>query len=342
MPTDESILHPVAIPQVMINFAAGYGVDSETCLLGTGISEAQLQDAETLIRREQEMRLVENIMLALPEVPALGFELGLQYNVATFGIWGFALRTSRNLREVVQHALRYLPLSTAYCAFTAFNEGGEFGVQADASSIPQHLRQFLLERDTATGIHLMRELSLAGIEIQRIEYEGPAPDYAGRIAELCGLAPSYGCARNAVVLRSQDADIPLPMYDPHLVRMLEEQCRAQLQRRQVTGVAGQVRQQLLGRLGLVASVEDMARALAMAPRSLRRKLEEEGTSYRNLVENERKQMATQLLSSTDMKLDEMALQLGYTDTASFTRAFRRWMGCSPGSFRSEKRNTDKV
>lgn len=341
MSTDESILHPIAIPQVMVNFAAGYGVDSETCLLGTGISEAQLKDAEVLIRREQEMRLVENLMLALPEVPALGFELGMQYNVATFGIWGFALRTSRNLREVIKHALRYLPLSTAYCAFSVFSEGEDFGIQADASSIPQHLRQFLLERDMATGINLLRELSLAGIEIQRLEYEGAAPDYADRITALCGVMPCYHSRRNAVVLRRQDADVPLPMYDPHLVRLLEEQCRTQLQRRQVAGVAGQVRQQLLGPLGLVASFEDMASALAMAPRSLRRKLEDEGTSYRNLVEDERKQMATQLLTATDMKLDEMALQLGYTDTASFTRAFRRWMGCSPGSFRNANQQASK-
>ncbi len=323
-----------------MNFAASYGVDKETCLLGTGVTEEQLQNADTLIHREQEMRLVENLMLALPEVPALGFELGLQYNVATFGIWGFALRPSRNLREVAQRALRYLPLSTAYCEFTAFTDGDDFGVRADASGIRQHLRQFLLERDTATGINLLRELSLAGIEIQRLEYEGPAPDYAPQIAELCGVTPRYNCAHNAVVLRKTDADIPLPMYDAQLVRLLEDQCRAQLERRQLGGVAGQVRQQLLGSLGLIASFEDMAKALNMAPRSLRRRLEDEGCSYRSLVENERKQLAEQLLTSTDMKLDELALQLGYTDTASFTRAFRRWFDCSPGSFRSAQRKTD--
>ena len=340
MSNSESILHPIAIAQVMVNFAATHGVDSETCLLGTGIKESQFQEADGLIRREQEMRLVENLMLALPETPALGFELGLQYNVATFGIWGFALRTSRNLRDVVRCALRYLPLSTAYCSFSAFTENNEFGIQADASPIPQYLRQFLLERDTATGINLLRELSLAGIEILRIEYEGPAPDYAWRIEELCGVMPVYKSARNAVVLRKEDAEVPLPMYDAHLVRLLEDQCRAQLERRSVAGIAGQVRQQLLGPLGLVASFEDMAKALNMAPRSLRRKLEEEGSSYRTLVEDERKQLADRLLVSTDMKIDELALQLGYTDTASFTRAFRRWHGVSPGAYRNSKKSAD--
>ncbi|MDD3763568.1 MAG: AraC family transcriptional regulator [Nevskiales bacterium] len=328
-----AVLHPVAIGQVMVNFAARYGVDAETCLLGTDISEAQLRDPDALIERAQEMRLVENLILALPEVPALGFELGLQYNVATFGILGFALRISRNLREAVHHALRFLPLSTAYCRFELVPDPGVFGVSLDPSGIPHHLRQFLLERDSATALNLLRELSLAGINIQRLEYQGPEPEYADRITALCGMAPHYGSTRNAIIVRSEDAEIPLPMYDAHLVRLLEDQCRAQLQRRQVTGVTGQVRQLVLGPLGLVASLEDAAEKLAMSPRSLRRKLEEEGTTFRAIVDTERKQLAAQLLQGSDMKLDELALQLGYGDTASFTRAFRRWFDQSPGEYR---------
>ncbi|HEY0914276.1 MAG TPA: AraC family transcriptional regulator [Solimonas sp.] len=333
MSAEASFQHPVAIAQVMVNFGARHGADAATCLLGTGIGEAQLRDAEALIAREQEMRLVENLILALPQVPALGFELGLQYNVATFGIWGFVMRISRNLREATQSALRYLPLSTAYCQLSLFTDEREFGVCADPSTIPQHLRQFLLERDMATAVNLLRELGLQGLHVQRLEFQGRAPAHAARIAELCGIAPQYGSARNALVLRREDAEAPLPMYDARLVRLLEDQCRIQLEHRQVAGVTGQVRRLLLGPLGFVASLEDVAQQLAMAPRSLRRRLEEEGSSFRDLVETERKQAATQLLEGTEMKIEEMALQLGYGDTASFTRAFRRWFGRAPGEYR---------
>lgn len=70
MSADAAILHPVVISQVMIHFAARHGVGMETCLLGTDISPEQLQQADTLIHRQQEMRLVENLMLALPDQPA--------------------------------------------------------------------------------------------------------------------------------------------------------------------------------------------------------------------------------------------------------------------------------
>jgi len=337
MSSTATLLHPVVISQVMINLASRYGVDSATCLLATGIDEADLRDADALITREQEMRLVENLMLALPHVPALGFELGLQYNVSTFGIWGFALRSSRTLREAMQRAVRYLPLSTAYCRFSLVDDAQGFGWVVDPESVPRHLRQFLLERDTATGINLLKELGLAGISVRALEYTCPAPDYAPQIAALAGITPRYGRPRNALILSRADAERRLPMYDANLVSLLDAQCQSQLTLRQSSDLTGKVRLQLLGSLGLATSLEEVALQLAMSPRSLRRKLEREHTTFRGVVEDERKLLAERLLQSTTMKLDEMALQLGYADTASFTRAFRRWFGHSPGEYRSQRR-----
>ncbi len=332
------ILHPVAIPQVMINFAANHGIDQDTCLQGTDITEKVLLDSEALITRTQEMRLIENLILALPDVPALGFKLGQQYNIATFGIWGFALRTSRTLRDAATRALQYLPLSTAYCRVYQFEDADHYGLGMDPESIPPHLRQFLLERDMATGLNLMKELSLAGVSVTSTEFQGKPPEYADLIETLSGLKPMYNSTRNAMKIQLKDVDRPLPTFDANLVRMLDEQCRMQLERRQRTGLAEQVRRQLLGSLGLVAALDDVANALALSPRSLRRKLEQENTSFRLIVDDERRQIALQLLTCSNMILDELAIHLGYTDTASFTRAFRRWMGCSPGEYRKNNSN----
>lgn len=267
----------------------------------------------------------------------MSFELGLQYSIATFGIWGFALRTSRTLYEALQHALRYLPLSTAYCRIDLLQRPQQLGLRLDPSGIPRHLRQWLLERDMATAIHLLREISLSGVELQGLSFQvNGSPADAQRITALCGVAPQYSAADNALWISRAAADIPLPTYDPHLVRLLEDQCRLQLERRQHGGVVGQVRAQLLGRLGLVAGIEEVAKALNLSPRSLRRKLDAEGSSFRQLLEDERRQLAEQLLRNTQMTLDELAIHLGYADTAGFTRAFRRWHACAPGEFRKRR------
>lgn len=329
-------LHPVVISQVIVNFAADFGIDKETCLLGTGISEAQLQDSEALISSQQEMTLIENLILALPNEPALGFKLGLQYQLSTFGAWGFALRTSHTLREALATGLRYLPLSTAYCRLRLFEENGFFTVVFAADLIPSLLRQFLLERDMATSINIISELSLAGVKLSCIEFEGEPPSYAHDIESICGFKPVYRSSRNAMTVTVEEAGRLLPTYDAQLVRLMDEQCRQQLQHRQQTGITGQVRQQLLGSLGLVASLEQVAEALAMSPRNLRRKLEQENTSFKVLLDQERQQIAKQLLHGSQMKLDELAFHLGYTDTASFSRAFKRWENCSAGEYRKNR------
>ncbi len=337
MNSGAEILHPIAISQVMLNFAASLGVSADTCLLGTGIEANHLCDSEALIGREQEMRLVENLMLALPEEPALGFKLGLQYNVSTFGIWGFALRTSRTLYEALRHALRYLPLSTAYCRMDILEQGDMLGISMDAREIPRHLREFLLERDMATATNLVREISLSGVHIQDMTLQVPVLEHAEVIESLCGIRPRLGCEHNALLLPRNEAEKSLTTFDAHLVRMLDDQCRQQLERRQQSGLTGQVRALLLGQLGLVAGIDDVAGALALSPRSLRRKLDEEDTTFRQILEAERRQLAEQMLASTQMTLDEMAIHLGYSDTASFTRAFRRWHALAPGEYRKQQR-----
>jgi AraC-like DNA-binding protein len=333
MSNKEPILHPIVISQVIVNFAADLGVDKETCLLGTGIEAAQFQDGEALISRTQEMRLIENLILALPNEPALGFRLGLKYTVSTFGVWGFALRTSRTLREAAALALRYLPLSTAYCKLRAIEENEFFSIAFDPDWIPPPLRQFLLERDLATGISLITELSLAGVHLSRVELKGPPPEYAEYIERLFGFSTVYQSKVNAITVTAEEASRLLPTFDAQLVRLMDEQCRLQLQRRNQIGVIGQVRQQILGNLGLTASLEEVANGLGMSPRSLRRKLESEDTSFKLLLDQERQQLAKNLLRDSQMKLDEIAFHLGYTDTASFSRAFRRWEKCSPGEYR---------
>ncbi|CAA0111295.1 putative HTH-type transcriptional regulator [Zhongshania aliphaticivorans] len=339
MGNTRNLLRPVAISKVMINFATNEGVDLDTCLLGSGITEDMLNDGSALIETEQEMRLIENLMLALPHIPTLGFRMGLSYSIATFGIWGFTLRTCRTLQDALHTALRFLPLSTAYCELSSFKQDGYFYLQMDPQSIPSHLRQFLLERDMAASIAIVKELSLNEVQSINIEFTGAPIEETEFIAATCNTTPRFQSTMNALKLPSKYADKPLPTYDSNLARMLTDQCARQLRQRQSGGTAERVRQQILGNLGLSASLDDAAAALIMSSRTLRRKLDAEQTSFRAIVEEERKQMAYQLLTDSDMKLEELAAHLGYTDTSSFTRAFRRWNGGSPSDYRLSNRDS---
>jgi AraC-like DNA-binding protein len=81
------------------------------------------------------------------------------------------------------------------------------------------------------------------------------------------------------------------------------------------------------------SLESLAERLHMTPRTLRRRLAERGTTYRRLVEEVRRDLACALLHDPELPIQTVAVRLGYEDPASFTTAFRRWVGSSPAQYR---------
>lgn len=331
----ETTLHSPAIAQVMLNFAAGYGVEQSVCLRETGINPALFQDPDAVVTRAQEMRLLENMIAALPQVPAMGFELGSQYHVSNFGVLGFVLSTCRNLQETLELAIRYMPLSTAYCRISLVTSPDEIAGEFDPSGIPLALRQFLLERDMATTIYLAKQINLVAQPITRVELAGPPPAYADRIMELCDVPLEFGKGHNRIVISRANATAPLPTYNERVVRQMEEQCQALMQRRELVGLVSKVNAILLGKAGFLKSADEIAAELCMAPRTLRRKLEAEGSSMRALVDEARQGLAEQSLRYSNMKVEELAFLLGYSDAASFTRGFRRWYSLSPGEYRKQ-------
>ncbi len=82
------------------------------------------------------------------------------------------------------------------------------------------------------------------------------------------------------------------------------------------------------------SLEDMARLMNTSPRTLKRRLQEEGTTFRTLLAQARGAMAETLLGDARLSLAEVAERLGFSDLSSFSQAFKRWYGVPPGAYRS--------
>lgn len=99
------------------------------------------------------------------------------------------------------------------------------------------------------------------------------------------------------------------------------------------GVAGKVRGFLLARLGRSMSLEEAATHIQIPERTLRRKLREEGTSFREIVDQLRAEVAVKYLRDTQMTIDDIAYALGFSETANFRHAFRRWKRASPRDYR---------
>lgn len=298
----------------MLSVAASRGVSVSTCLDGTGIS---LQEQEICV--SQELRVAQNLANAVGPAPGLGITVGQRMGLRAYGVWGFALLTSPTLRHASDLGLRYLPLTYALASLRLEVTASEVSLVVSSDA------PFLVEREIATIAGLVRSL-LGASPSMHVELRLPPSSV---YSSMLGVPVVFDAPRNALVADASVLEQPLPQSDPVTMAACEQACRTLLTRRVPASLSGAVR-------SLVASgvtdADAIAARLHLSARTLRRRLALEHTSLRLLVSETRRSAAFSLLVK-GCTVEQVSLRLGYTDAATFIRAFRRWTGTTPGAWR---------
>lgn len=322
----------VTLSAVLVELAGEYGLGPGECLRGTGIEPALLGTPGGEVTAAQELALVGNVVDRFGDRPGLGIEAGMRTHVTSYGALGLALLSSSTVGSAVDLLLRYIRMTTTFARTWHVRRDGHLLLYADDRDIAPPLRGFLLERDVAV---LLRNWAAV--------CQQPAPVVRGEVAwdlrpRLQPLLDDYGIpctdgpGPHLVVFDTAGFEDPLPQASPLTARFYEEQCARLLRRRGLeTGVAGAVREVLLHRLGGRVAQEDVAAALHMSLRTMRRRLAEEGTSYRTLCVETYGVLAEELLA-TGLTVEDVAYRMGYAGAPSFSNAFKQWRGVSPGRF----------
>ncbi|MFI6866474.1 AraC family transcriptional regulator [Nocardia sp. NPDC050406] len=332
---DWDSLRSISGVHIVTRLAQERGLSAAACLAGTGLPPEAALDPKTEITARQELTVVRNLLAHCGAEPGLGVEAGSRYHVSLYGPWGLALLSSRTLREAVGVALRYIELTCAFGELTFEESGGEARLAFADDQVPHDARPFLTER-TLSGIQTLgRELFATGVPVHRVGFRHQRPADTARHREIFGVEPEFEAAVNEVAFDSAYLDVALPQANEWARSTCEQLCRELLARRHArTGVAGAVRDLLVRNPGEIPDQAAVAAELFMSPRTLSRRLNEENTSFRALLDEVRQMLSEELLDHTDMTTEQVAARLGYAEAASFIRAFRRWNGCPPQEFRA--------
>ncbi|WP_347056929.1 AraC family transcriptional regulator [Blastococcus sp. HT6-30] len=309
--------------------AAEHGFRTQEALEGTGIPASALGDPGAEITAVQEARLIGTLAARLPETAAL--QAGARYRLTTYGIWGFALLSSRTIRESHEIGMRFLDLSYALTRISAQEFRDELALFFDDLDLPGPVRRFALLRDTSAALQIWRETLGRGVVPRRVALTLPPPTDPAPYEAAFGLLPEFGAPRSVVSFDAELLDQPLPHAAPLTAAACEAQCRDVLDRRHSrSGTSGRVRDVLLREPWRMPGQDEVAAALHLSVRTLRRHLAHEGTSYRAVLEQTREHLAEELLLTAGLSVEQVAERLGYSEASSFVQAFRRWKGLSPG------------
>ncbi|MGB8402519.1 MAG: AraC family transcriptional regulator ligand-binding domain-containing protein [Mycobacterium sp.] len=323
--------------RIMVQGGIAHGMTAAECLAGSGITEADLDDENAEIWAHQEFDVIRNLIAGLGDRPGVGIEVGLHSTLGRAGVIGFLILASPTLRQGVELILPYLALSPTHLRFSIEADDQYGYLVADDSELPTDVRAFIVERDLAGFV-----AAVQGAHLSMTPQWAETTLEAGRAAKL---AESWelpvqkvrsGQRANRLAIRHELLDMPSPLADANTARKLEQQCRELLARRlSRVGITGQVRSRLLHNPGELPAMQTVADELHIDPRTLRRRLAAEGTSYRALLDEVRHQLAVELLEQ-DLSVEEISRQLGYAETANFTHAFKRWEGTAPSYFRRSR------
>lgn len=327
--TDEKTVSVLWIKALLLA-AEQQGVATAELLHEAQLAPERLQHNHARISLTETLRLWR-VAERLANNNDFGLRMGEWVKPSHFQLFALILLHSENLGAAFEKSIRYSRL---------LSEGGRYFLQHDGDEAaicyePQALNFSRHQVDAV--LVLLRSfanwLACRRVPLLRVECEHSAPADVSQYQRIFACPVRFDAGRNALVFAAELMQEPLALGDEHLAamheRMLEDQLALLNQSDEVTRLI----QWLRDSDTLALERDDFARQLHISGRSLQRKLNEQGTSFQQLLNEERHRRALQLLAETDCSMTDIGEQLGFAESSGFTRAFRRWQGCSPQAYR---------
>ena len=314
------------------------GIAPEASLSGTGLAPENLADPETLTSVRQYITVVRNA-LRLSKTPETPFLTGSRIPLSAYGMYGFALVCSPTIREYFQVAVKYHRLATPLLS-VSWREEGKYASwifpMNPAISHPDALLRFLMEQQlTQLSTHLRATIEGDAYLPVRAVLSYPAPDHIHLYERYLGCPVSFGHPMSEMMYPKSILSAKPPLAHRLTSKILQDTCDRILgEVKTSTGVAGEVYQIIASTPGHSPSMERVAKHIGTTIRTLNRRLSAEGTSFTQILDDVRCNLANEYLRSTKLSIDDISELVGFSDAANFRHAFRRWTGSTPARFRA--------
>jgi len=186
-------------------------------------------------------------------------------------------------------------------------------------------------------LHIIRHYFGLNLTLEKLSLRRDSPSDPSVFESCFGCPIEFNSHRNAAYLSNFEQLIQrFPMANVALRQINQALVEEQVRKLADESLSGRVSKEIKTRLeqGLPTDQQAISRALYMGERKLQLGLKREGASFQSILDHNRYHMALQLLTREKLPVTRIALQLGFREVSSFTRAFKRWTGSTPREFSS--------
>jgi AraC-like DNA-binding protein len=298
-----------------------------------GVGTDQLHDAGARIPVSAMKRLWD-LAVEVSGDPCFGVSAGQHVHPTTFHALGYAWLASHTLREALYRFVRFTRLVSTALTLRTIAVGSEVELVFESVSNVSPVSLAATDAGAAALVTMCRTSYGESFCPLRVRLQRPQPPCEQQFATLFRAPIAYGAPDNVLVFAAADLDRVLPTGNAELARAADEVILRYLARFDREDVVTQARMQIMELLPSgQTSAQRVAEALHLSVRSLQRKLSEHGTSLAQLREDTRRELANQYVRNSRLSVGEITYLLGFSEPASFTRAFHRWNGMSPSACR---------
>jgi AraC-like DNA-binding protein len=314
-----------------------HGLDAVSIARDGGVDLAAMPTPGERIEVDK-IDAILRVAIPLIDDPAFGLQAARCWHPSELGVLGYAWLSSSTLRTGLQRAVRYSRLV------------GERGV-TEIEDTRQGLKvRFWAKRGNPAVVpvaavfvdivmallfDLCRMNAGAALRPVAASLRRRKPDSAEAYERFFGCPVHFGVEEDTFILSAKDADRPLPSANRQLAATFDRMLAQELARLDKADVVSRCRAAVLQNLSSgEGTAEETAKQLHMSPRTLQRKLAEANTTYLQLVDDTRKDLALRYIEDPRRSVTDITFSLGFSQPSAFTRAFKRWTGVSPSEHRT--------
>ncbi|MFP6805015.1 MAG: AraC family transcriptional regulator [Pseudomonadales bacterium] len=321
---------PTALVQSLVQSMEARGIRADISLAGTGIDLSL--DRVTYQQRIDQL----SNMLDLLGMDGAWLESPRTVSISDYGLLGYAMMSSATLEQAVQIAVKYHKLAGAMFELAFDVDGDEAVLRIDHLLPGGRVGQYTVEELFAGISRLIGLLLGRDHKPSRILLNYQAPEYAEKHLQCFRCPVIFDQPSCQYRFSREELAESLAEADANTARICEESCRKLLSQMEIEDdIISRICHLLLSTPGEFPKLDAVANKLSLGARTLRRRLNDLGTSYQRILDDVRRELAIEYLRTTNLTVQEIAELLGYSEVTNFRRAFLRWVELSPYQYRKQ-------
>ncbi|WP_253938703.1 AraC family transcriptional regulator [Hahella sp. HN01] len=308
------------------------GLDAYDLMQSAQLCASELQSPLAPVHTDKINALFDAV-IATTQCESIGIDAGKNISLTTFHALGYAVIASQSLWEGFSRVIRYnYGISNVTRLYLQTNgDEVELGVVREGEA-PLH--DAILDAAACMMVRICRFLTPQGTDLLRVSMGRDRPADYENYERYFRSPVSWGDSRYRLVFSRNYFHCRLPNADVLLANENERLCEIYFGRLFNRKLTQRVRSLLRQTMATEeTSLQKVAHTLHLSERSLQRHLSQEGTNFRELVDEVRQEIAERYLKSSSMSISQIAYSLGFNDAGNFSRAFKRWFSCSPETYR---------